>query len=135
MKKLIVICLFTINSFGVVMCETKEVDKCVKPKLKAKVIVRIREPQKQNQDQDQHQSQVVNVYPQSTQVKVVERSVYVSRPNNHLGLLAGFGKNCCTDKYYGVVGAGYERRIVGPLWLGVEAFTNRTYFGKIGLDF
>jgi len=98
----------------------------------------------QDQDQAQKQHQTVNVYNQApvqqTERRViVEKSVLHHRYNNRLGFLLGVGpRDCCNglNSNRGLVGgAYYERRITGPFNLGVQALTNRTYLGMIGIDF
>lgn len=95
-------------------------------------------------EQEQKQRQTVNVYntaPQQVQERrvVIERSVLHHRYNNRLGFLLGVGpRDCCNgvDSNRGLVGgAYYERRITGPFSLGVQALTNKTYLGMVGIDF
>lgn len=119
----------------------KPAQKKVAPKPVQREPQHLTQDQDQSNEQDQHQTQTVNVYPNYGQVRerVVERTVVAHRENNRIGLLLGWGpKGCCLNNRQNdglIGGAGYDRRIVGPLWLGVEVFTNYSYFGKIGIDF
>lgn len=95
--------------------------------------------QKQDQANEQEQHQIVNVYNNTYPEQPVHKHYhYSSRKNNHLSFLLGWGPvGCCVpnNKDNWIGGIGYERRITGSFWLGAEAFTNRSYFGKVGLDF
>lgn len=152
MFKIIILSIFTAVSFAETPSPTPACVKLCptptpKPRVKKGYIHRkpaTNSTQKQNQanEQDQHQTQTVNVYPNYGQVRerVVEKTVSVREYyNNRLNFLLGWGPTrCCIDNRSNeglIGGVGYDRRLSGPFWLGVEVFTNRSYFGKVGVEF
>lgn len=145
--------------FNIVAVAENNTDCCKpKPKPRATTIRRVivpqqKEPQQkqdqeneQEQDQNQHQTVNVHVHNQDN-YRIAARLAAASRSRFKLGLHAGCGPvgvkriEVSSNNYrYDlrnnlVVGASLSIRLLGPVWLTGQAFSNRLYTGGLEFEF
>lgn len=138
MRKLVTACAILISTSAFSKQYVFEVDCCpeskvapkpkAKPKSKAKAVSAPAPKLQQQQKQEQNQNVTVNVGSAGGYY------YYEDIKNNRLNFLLGGALDCCGRARL-VGGAGYDRRISGDLWLGIEAFSNGALFGKVGVEF